>query len=261
MHPIKSIIARSQNRISKNFSKSKYGKAISSFKDTHKGERCFIIGNGPSLTADDLTKIHNLKIPTFAANKIYRIFDKTDWRPDYYFCEDAIIAKNIQDDIEKLECENIFMPIDLKWYQGVDVKKAKYFNMVYDADESENFGFVDDLSSKVSCNGTVTITSMQFAAYMGFTEIYLIGVDHSFAKMLDANGNVIENNDVKNHFDDDYDKNKVEPTLYNVDAATRAFMQIKELFDKKNISAFNATRGGKLEVFPRVDIDEFFKKA
>lgn len=261
MHPIKSIIARNQNRIAKNFGKSKYGKVIRSFKDTHKGERCFVIGNGPSLKAEDLTKIHELKIPTFAANKIFKIFDKTDWRPDYYICEDAVIAYNIVDDIEKLECKNIFMPIDLKWYQSAGVSKAKYFNMTYNADKNVNFGFTQELSDKVSCCGTVTITAMQFAAYMGFTEIYLIGVDHNFAKMIDVNGNVIENDKIKNHFDDSYEKNeKKEPSpFFNVDNATEGYMRIKKYFDERNINVFNATRGGKLEVYERVDLDEFFR--
>ena len=48
MHPIKSIIARNQTRIYNNFDKSFYGKKLKQFKDIHKGETCFIIGNGPS---------------------------------------------------------------------------------------------------------------------------------------------------------------------------------------------------------------------
>ena len=30
---------------------------LGSFKDLHKGERCFLVGNGPSLSALDLTKL------------------------------------------------------------------------------------------------------------------------------------------------------------------------------------------------------------
>jgi hypothetical protein len=39
---------------------------------------------------------------------------------------------------------------------------------------------------------------------MGFSEIYLLGVDHNFSKMVDKNGNVIEDNTVQSHFAKDY---------------------------------------------------------
>lgn len=55
IHPIKSLEARHQNYLSGHFAKSKYGKAIAALKGIHNGESCFIIGNGPSLRAEDLT--------------------------------------------------------------------------------------------------------------------------------------------------------------------------------------------------------------
>ena len=60
------------------------------FKDLYQGKRCFIIGNGPSLKADDLDCLKNEY--TFAANRIYEILDKTDWRPWAY----VVVDKNLQ---------------------------------------------------------------------------------------------------------------------------------------------------------------------
>ena len=57
LHPIKSLIARRQSYLSKNFEKSKYGKKLIKLKDIHKGERCFLIGNGPCLKSEDLTTL------------------------------------------------------------------------------------------------------------------------------------------------------------------------------------------------------------
>ena len=54
MHPVKSIEARTQSYVLNHFEKSKYAKRLRMLKDTHLGEMCFIIGNGPSLSADDL---------------------------------------------------------------------------------------------------------------------------------------------------------------------------------------------------------------
>lgn len=70
IHPIKSAEAKYQTHIYKNFEKSKYGKRISLFKQTHCGETCFIIGNGPSLKVEDLTRLSELNIPLFWKNII-----------------------------------------------------------------------------------------------------------------------------------------------------------------------------------------------
>ena len=58
MNPLKSIVARYQGYILTNIQKSKYGKKLRKIKNAHKGERCFIVANGPSLTSDDLEKIY-----------------------------------------------------------------------------------------------------------------------------------------------------------------------------------------------------------
>ena len=43
-------------------------------KDTHRGQRCFIIGNGPSLKNTDLALLENEV--TFGLNRIYLLFSK-----------------------------------------------------------------------------------------------------------------------------------------------------------------------------------------
>ena len=88
MHPIKSIQERKKIYILSHFSDSKYAKQLKCFKNIHEGETCFIIGNGPSLNSDDLEKIYKKCIPTFAFNRIYLMFDNTNWRPSYYISQD-----------------------------------------------------------------------------------------------------------------------------------------------------------------------------
>ena len=68
-------------------------KILKPYHNLHRGQRCFVIGNGPSLKAEDLTRIWNLDIPTFACNRIHMIFSQTEWRPTYYFISDAKIVE------------------------------------------------------------------------------------------------------------------------------------------------------------------------
>ena len=54
---------------------------LDSYHNKYQGQACFIVGNGPSLNSRDLNLIKKEGYITFAANKIYRIFKETDWRP------------------------------------------------------------------------------------------------------------------------------------------------------------------------------------
>ena len=260
IHPIKSIEAHYQTWAAKHFTFTKESKKIKDLKGLNKGNVCFVIGNGPSLKAEDLCRLYELGIPSFAANRIYKIFNKTDWRPTYFSCEDPIIIRDIEKEINEISCQYKFIPIDLKWYHEININNAYYFNMDYRRNDNIDYGFYDELSERVTCNGTVTITAIQFAVYMGYTEIYLIGVDHSYAKMIDSNGNVIEDKSIKDYFDDSYDDGINNDLVHNMDDATKSFFRTKQHFSPKGIHIYNATRGGKLEVFPRVDLDTFFKE-
>lgn len=69
----------------KKYANSDDSKYLKSLYRTKQGKRCFIIGNGPSLTAQDLDKLKNED--SFAFNRIFYIFNQTDLRPTYYMCK------------------------------------------------------------------------------------------------------------------------------------------------------------------------------
>ena len=247
--------ARVQNLEAQNFEKTKYGKKLSFLKDCHKGEKCFVIGNGPSLEVKDLDKIYESGLVSFATNRVFKIFEKTKWRPTYYVSEDILLMQDAQKIIEEMDVEGRFIPINLKWYKGVDIPNADYFYIEYQDPMKETYGLSLDIPHNIRCRGTVTVTCLQLAIYMGFSEIYLIGVDHNFAKMFDKEGTVVIDNTIKNHFAEDYDKGIVDQG-FHVDEATEAYMDVENLSRKlKTFKVYNATRGGKLEVYERVDID------
>ena len=59
-------------------------KRLEALKDTHIGETCFVIGNGPSLKARNIDKLKENRIFCFASKGIYNIFEETQWRPQIY---------------------------------------------------------------------------------------------------------------------------------------------------------------------------------
>ena len=105
-------------------------KILKELKDKYKGQRCFIIGNGPSLTVSDLESLKDEV--TFASNRIFKIFDETDWRPDYYgvfdesvFCSDEIIEK-----INAFDCKAKFFR-EQGWSVSRKIKNSCYIHTWY----------------------------------------------------------------------------------------------------------------------------------
>ncbi len=103
-------------------------------------------------------------------------------------------------------------------------------------------------------------TAAQLAVYMGFSEIYLIGVDHHFQISQNNQGEIIVDNSVKDYFTDKYNEDKDKLYIPNTERSTMTYEAMKDIATPGASVFFNATRGGKLEVFPRVTFDTLFSK-
>ena len=223
-------------------------------KNVHKGERCFIIGNGPSLKIEDLEMLKN-EI-TFAVNRIYLLFERTDWRPTYYCVIDNKHLDNSTDDIRSVKAVNKFIPLCILHDQKKDIEDATYFDFDITGFYPKPPQFSEDISDKIVNGMTVTYILIQIAAYMGFKEIYLLGLDHSFSRELLPDGSLKINDGVINYFQSDYTKNNDTPA--RIQHMELAYMQARMYCELNKIKICNATRGGKLEIFERVDFDNLF---
>lgn len=256
-----SLIARTNTWQSRHFHLTSYGKLLARYKEKHKGERCFVIGNGPSLSAADLQVLHDNNVVSFGTNRVFHIFDKTQWRPTYYASEDATILQSIQGDVAGLSCEARFLPINLKWDKIVEVPNATWFYLDYNSEYSNTYGLSLDVAKGIRCRSTVTTTCIQLAIYMGFSEIYLLGVDHNYSKYIDSSGKLVEDPTVKDYFSAEYDVDFKNVIGRNLGETTLSYISVEKLSQKTGaFKVFNATRGGKLEVFQRVDFDSLFHK-
>ena len=237
--------------------------AIQKYKNFYDGQRCFIIGNGPSLTIKDLEKLKEFGEISIASNSIYNLFPNTEWRPTIYTVHDFQEIKKTREKISavKTELKIVAMSASGRIY---NIDEAILLRLI----EPKRGGyFSDDISKCVYDGGTVTYVSLQCAVYMGFKEIILLGVDHSFAREQTKDGKMIINNKIKNHFQnyqtDDFWGNgqkDEEAVVFPLDFATDAFITARHYADEHGVRILNATRGGKLEVFERVDFDTLFSK-
>jgi len=229
---------------------------LKKYKDIHKGKRCFIVGNGPSLRFEDLEKLREQGEICFAFNKMYRAYDRTKWRADYYGMTDWRVVVDLKEGT--FEIPGTVFVGDHTYHNGrcMRIEGVEYFHAIVESFYPNLPGFSDDMTKGFYNGFTVTYdVGLQLAAYMGFQEIYLLGVDHDF------NGIAVGK---ENHFIDNYytDQEFVQykAVVFETEKATKQYEKAELYSRQHGFRIYNATRGGKLEVFERVDFDSLFSK-
>lgn len=228
-------------------------KYLELIEDIHKGERCIIIGNGPSLTIDDLNKINYV---SFGSNKIIRSFGQTAWRPTYYMAIDDGILYSLKDEIPYINSRYVFLKCNARSY----IEKSHntryifvYAPFIIDIFSTGQISFSEDISKQFGHCATVTGCQIQLALYMGFKEIILIGVDHNYNIYYNEKGEIVDNGAVNYFYDDEDNKYWHIPVMHQL---TKAYMLCREYAERRGVKIYNATRISKLDVFERVDYDE-----
>ena len=235
-------------------------RTLACMKDIHKGKRGFVIGNGPSLTMDDLTML--TKEITIASNKIYLAFDKTSWRPTYYSIIDSLVAKNIVDEVANLTMPKFF-PLGSE--ASITSKEILFCNLLRDWYAPGHFepGFSDNLIAGIYAGESVTYWNIQILWYLGIREIYLIGVDHSFtlpSKKIQDDGfeYILVSEGEKNHFDDRYRPKNEVWTMPHLDEQAASYAFARQFIEKKGGVLKNASRQTKLTCLESEDFDSLF---
>jgi len=255
---------------------------LEQFKNIHKEKRCFLIGNGPSLRAEDLVMIKKHGDISFASNKIYKIYEYTDWRPDFYFSSDQLFMTQNWNDIIAVKgnkflsyADNYITPDMLS--KLTDTNNIFFFQSTHlDFDFKNNAflpfylpnnepypSFSEDTSKFVYEGFSVTYLMMQWAAYMGFSELILLGVDHNYKHTCNNMEKMLPPQKMSgtvagDYFSDHYFKEGELIGIADTHSTELAYIKAEQYSREHGFRIYNATRGGKLEVFERVDFDELF---
>lgn len=236
---------------------------LAQFYNRYKGQRCFIIGNGPSLNKHDLSLLENEY--SFGVNSFYYKTRESGFRPTFYVVEDSSVMKENIEEIRAYEAPYKFFPTI---YSRLHPKTPNTFffemNRGFYEKTSPNYAvprFSTDASKVLYCGQSVTYINLQLAFFMGFTEVYLIGMDFDYIipESHSRKGDVLTSDtDDPNHFHKDYfgkgktwKDPKLERVLMNYKMADLAYSAVGR-------TIYNATVGGKLEVFERVDYSSLF---
>ena len=218
---------------------------INKFKDVHKRERCFIIGNGPSLNDVDMEMLKDET--TFGTNRIYL---KDGFTPDYYVCVNLLVCEQFKDDIDAIDTVKF---VSERCAKNFEEPHSKGFANILDT--SNNWSGFYSPEESMWEGSTVTFVAMQLAYYMGFTEVILVGVDHDFGAYKQPHLEVVATGPDENHFDPDYFSGGTRWNHPNLVASEFAYSLAKIAYERDGRKIVNASAYTKLDVFEKVPLN------
>lgn len=229
-------------------------------KDKYKGKRIFIMGNGPSLNKTPLYLLRDDY--TMCFNRVNLLFERVNWKPELYAVVDDLVIKDNYEEINR----EVLPKVKYAFFPDIHPSNIDVTDYISHAPNvhwfiSDKPEFRADLPN-LGHNKTVVNAGLQIAAYLGFSEIYLIGVDADFGdqkvkKITSRDWEASE--DDPNHFDPRYFQKGRKYHNPTVSEMVEQFAIGKAFFDKLGVAIFNAGIGGKLDVFPRVDFSSLFQ--
>ncbi len=224
-------------------------KRLAALKDIHRGQRCFIIGNGPSLRQTDLKKLRTEF--TFGLNRIYLLFPELGFPTTYFLSMNDLV-------IEQCTAEILALPIPkfLTWRARRFLSPTSDTHFLYTSYTGPKFA--RNVAGRVWEGATVTYVALQLAYHMGFEKAILIGVDHNFVTKGDANKTVTSQGDDPNHFAPNYFGKGFKWQLPDLETSERAYRMARAAYEADGRQVLDATVDGKLAVFPKVDYSSLF---
>jgi len=224
-------------------------KRLAALQNIHKGERCFIIGNGPSLRQTDLRKLRSEF--TFGLNRIYLLFPELGFTTTYLLSMNDLV-------IEQCATEILALPIPkfLTWRSHRFLSPTEDTHFLYTTYTGPKFA--RNVTGRLWEGATVTYAALQLAYHMGFETVILIGVDHNFVTKGDANKTITSQGDDPNHFAPNYFGKGFRWQLPDLETSERAYRMARAAYEADGRKVLDATIDGKLTVFPKVEYLSLF---
>jgi len=203
---------------------------VAAHRNLHRGKRCFILGNGPSLDLMDLSVLKDEV--TFTCNNIFA--KDLGWKPTYYTCVDGRHSKLYRKQMNAFEAK-------YKFYA------QKYAHLLAGGPKtlSLNAGpevrFCKDITNEVQVGNSVLFVMLQMAFFAGCDPVYIIGADCQAG-----------------HFEGYYQDVPFKPANIDWHPLFQGFKVMQRAYKSSGRRLYNAGVGGALKVLPRVDLIGLF---
>ena len=222
---------------------------LAELKDVHRGQRCFIIGNGPSLKNTDLSLLKEEF--SFGMNRIYLMFPELGFSSTYFLSVNSLVIEQCAEDIRSLT-----IPKFLSWRSRGLIQPTKDMAFLHTTYTGPKFA--QDARGRLWEGATVTYVALQLAYHMRFEQVILIGVDHSFSAKGKPNSTVVSQGDDQDHINTAYFGKGFRWQLPDLETSERAYSMAREAYVQVGRQILDATIGGKLTVFPKVAYETLF---
>lgn len=227
-------------------------------KDMYKGKRGVVIGNGPSLTREVLSKIKG-EI-SFACNFAIKMVGINGWVPSWYVVNDFDYS------IDGLHSE--LTSVDGKYQTGIlmnarclideshkfDLNRSDlWFYHTKGRRNDEDYTISCDMMKPILDIATTIHTILQIMIYMGFKEIYMVGMDWKFPNVELEDGTIVHIGDFAVH-------SEMQPQNfkgYSLKAplGEKGFKMIREYAEQHDVKIYNLTPNSGLNIFEKRDIE------
>lgn len=234
------------------FRRSTYSEELLKLKNSWAGKPAIIVGNGPSLRKTPLDEFSGVN--SIGMNKINLIFDDVIWRPSII----TVVNRHVIDQNRDFYCRSN-IPIFIAWQNRYFLRKIKTPKNIKFFLNSNKLYFSEAFDQEAGAGATVTFKALQLAYFLGANPVIIVGVDHTFQAAGEAHKLVKKIGDDQDHFHPNYFADGVKWNLPDLDTSELGYKLALEEFVKKGRIILDATVGGKLDIFPKVSIEEALK--
>ena len=240
-------------------------------KDKHRGKRCFLLGIGPSIKKENLKPLKDQIV--FALNNFYVHDDFAHIMSgdvEKYYMTAPIHPPQTEDewkawfeDMENNIPKDVNMLFGLNKYDGnikniidkYDIFKEHKINWYFagiPTNEYYNFSQNEiDLTNMVLNANTVSIYALLASIYMGFDEIYLLGMDHNYMCKSEVDSRFykhsIHQKDQTKRISDMYNYKSYNKIL--LEGMVQIFNHYQILNENSNCKIYNTSKDSLLDIF------------
>ncbi len=251
------------------------------YRNIHRGERCFIIGSGPSMAKTDISALageHVIALNSFFMNPQCNEVLNDRRKEKYYLVPPNHPPQTEEDWKQTLRSMEVKIQTPLPMFWGIDFNEGNWREII----EKNNFfpGFslnyfycgvntrdgyelqkkdLDISRMSVSASNAL-INGLELALFMGFSQIYLLGFEHNHICVQRPEEYRAYFNAGHYEKELDYDFGSRRPNHVNFEIlgnnyfTFKIYLEILKLFPETQI--VNCTPGGILDVFPRKKFEE-----
>lgn len=188
-------------------------------------------------------------------NRAYLMYEQWGFTPSYYVCSNPLVIEQFREDIKQLPIPRFVNFASRGYFRGeVEDQRLMYLRVAFSLRDR----FRPDATKPISSGGTVTFTCLQLAFFMGFHEVVIIGMDHTFMeKGIPSKIEVRQTARDESHCHPDYFPKGIRWQLPDLLRSEVAYRLAREAFERDGRRIVDATDGGRCDIFEKKSLTEF----